>query len=338
MGNISCILHCNDVFNADSARDDIIMNLDKNKSKDNPILLRMIASYLASLAEPISEYLEQIKDPTGIFSQLPIPDPDDWLEMYRRPSRLKRMTRSILVNFDKAEKWSKSFYSEIEKGMDELKLTDSQIEEFKKGINNAGLDVLSNMGDVDREKFKCSPEKLYAELDHTKKGYTFNLGGIVTEQLFFIKVFMPCYFMYNTYPIQLLRKARLGDIDALEKLIRLDSSIILDKRIAKIYHSSKTKKIINDRLNNSFGSNPNVKIDRKKIKMSLAGLISFYSDKIGQRLNESEIRKYFDEVAKSKGKGYIDVDIPDSPESFAKAIQRERRNWENALNNSRSFT
>jgi hypothetical protein len=30
--------------------------------------------------------------------------------------------------------------------------------------------------------------------------------------------------------------------------------------------------------------------------------------------------------------------IPDSPESFAKAIQRERRNWGDALNNSRSFT
>jgi hypothetical protein len=28
---------------------------------------------------------------------------------------------------------------------------------------------------------------------------------------------------------------------------------------------------------------------------------------------------------------------PDSPESFAKAIQRERRNWENAFNNVRSF-
>jgi len=33
----------------------------------------------------------------------------------------------------------------------------------------------------------------------------------------------------------------------------------------------------------------------------------------------------------------IDEDIPDSPESFAKAIQRERRNWENAFNNARNF-
>jgi hypothetical protein len=77
----------------------------------------MIASYLASLAEPISEYLEQIKDPTGIFTQLPIPDPEDCLEMYRRPSRLKNMVRAILVNFGQAEKWTRSFYNEIEKGM-----------------------------------------------------------------------------------------------------------------------------------------------------------------------------------------------------------------------------
>jgi hypothetical protein len=222
--------------------------------------------------------------------------------------------------------------------MNEINLGDSKINEFKKSINDAGLDVLSNEENIDREKFKCSPQKLYAELDHTKREYTFNLGGIVTEQLFFIKVFMPCYYMYKSYPIKLFRKARHGDIDALEKLFRLDSSVILDKRIEKIYHNSKTKRIINERLNNSLGSNPKVKIDRKKIKMSMAGLISFYSEKIGQRLNEREIRKYFDEVVKSKGNGDIDTDIPESPEAFAKAIQREKRNWENSLNNSRGFS
>jgi hypothetical protein len=198
-------------------------------------------------------------------------------------------------------------------------------------MNNAGFDVLSDIGDVDREKFKCSPEKLHAALDHSKREYIFSLGGVVTEQLFFIKVFMPCYYMYNTYPIKLFRKARVGDIDALEKLFRLDSSVILDKRIAKIYHNSKTKRIIHERLNNSLASNPKVKIDKKKIKMSLAGLISFYSEKMGQRLNESEIRKYFDEVAKSKGMPdvNVDVDIPDGQQSFAKEIQREKFNWEN---------
>ena len=103
----------------------------------------------------------------------------------------------------------------------------------------------------------------------------------------------------------------------------------LSEPIGKIYHNTKTKRIIHERLNNSLGGNPKVKIDKKKIKMSLAGLISFYSEKIGQRLNEREIREYFDQIAKLKGNGDIDTDIPESSDAFAKAIQRERRNWEN---------
>jgi hypothetical protein len=40
---------------------------------------------------------------------------------------------------------------------------------------------------------------------------------------------------------------------------------------------------------------------------------------------------HIDDWSKDKGEGDIDTDIPESPEVFAKAIQRERRNWENAF-------
>jgi hypothetical protein len=89
----------------------------ENQPKTHPRVISMLAMSIAALSEPISEYLGQIKDPRGIFTQLPMPDPEDWLEMYRRPSRLKNMVRAILVNFGQAEKWTRSFYNEMEKGM-----------------------------------------------------------------------------------------------------------------------------------------------------------------------------------------------------------------------------
>lgn len=302
-----------------------------NKSNSNPKIIHMLAMTLAALAEPISDYLQHIKDPSGIFNQLPVPDLKVWLEMYRKPSRLKKMNRAMIVNLQEAEKMAKEFQNNILAGVKELNITDEQMNEIKEGLDKIGFDVLSNMDEVNKKKYKSLPKKLHAELDRTKKEYMFSLGDVTTEQIFFIKVFMPCFLMYKTYPIKLFRKARLGDIDALEKLVRLDDSIILDKRISKIYHSSSTKRSVKERLNNSLASGPKEKVDRKKVKMSLGGLISFYSEKLGKRINEREIRHCFDEIAKQKGNGDIDVDIPESPEAFAKAIQRERKELEDLL-------
>ena len=50
-----------------------------------------------------------------------------------------------------------------------------------------------------------------------------------------------------------------------------------------------------------------------------------------QRLNEIEIRECLDQVAKLKGNVEIDTDIPDQPEAFAQAIQRERKNWSDIM-------
>ena len=119
----------------------------------------------------------------------------------------------------------------------------------------------------------------------------------------------------------------------IEKLLRLDSSIIHDKKIAELLHKKSNNKVINDQITSAISNGINEKVTRKKIKMNSAGLISFISMKCGNKLKESEIRNLFDAIVKDKNKGDIDTDIPESPESFAKAIQRERRMWENAFNN-----
>ena len=49
------------------------------------------------------------------------------------------------------------------------------------------------------------------------------------------------------------------------------------------------------------------------------------------KLKESEIRKLFDAIAKEKGEGDVDTDIPGSRKAFANAIQRKRPNWGNVL-------
>jgi len=147
--------------------------------------------------------------------------------------------------------------------------------------------------------------------------------------LFFIRVWIPCWLLYGNFPPNILRSARLGNIDALEKLIRLDGSIIHDPKIAEFLNreASKKNKSTYNFLIRSIGKKPKGKVTLQKLKMNFAGLISSISSAIRHRLTEREIRDLFDAISKDTGKGDIDLDIPDSPETFAKAIQRERQFW-----------
>jgi hypothetical protein len=158
------------------------------------------------------------------------------------------------------------------------------------------------------------------------------------EMRFLFQVFLPCFLLYKHYPVIMLREARKGNIEYIEKLIRLDDSIIHDKKISEYLHNKKDNKKIKERIASALSTGINEKVTRKKLKMNLAGLISFFTTLIGRQLNESDIRDLFDAIAKdNRGEYEIDTDLPPSPEAFYKAIQRERQIWVNVFNNN-SFT
>ena len=92
------------------------------------------------------------------------------------------MNRAVLANFEHTQKMGESFYKDMLKGMEEINLTDSQINEFKKEFSKPGLELISNKDDIDIEKLKCTPQTLYVDLDNTKKEFTFSLGGLVISK------------------------------------------------------------------------------------------------------------------------------------------------------------
>jgi hypothetical protein len=55
-------------------------------------------------------------------------------------------------------------------------------------------------------------------------------------------VLVPCFSLYGIYPVDLLRQAQDGDDDALEKIIRLDISIIFEPKISAIIHKARAMK------------------------------------------------------------------------------------------------
>lgn len=147
------------------------------------------------------------------------------------------------------------------------------------------------------------------------------------ETLFFFKVWAPCLIHYKTTSTQLFRDARLGKISAFEKLLRLDNSVVFDKRLAEIFHKHKgqTNKQNYRKLLQAFSKPVTKKTDPKHVKSIAAGLISFMTEAMGNRLTEPQIRELFDAIAKDNAQGLQDEDLPSSSDTFAQAIRRESK-------------
>ncbi len=149
------------------------------------------------------------------------------------------------------------------------------------------------------------------------------------EIMFAMVVSAPCWIMYREYPATLLRKARQGSEEHLEKLLRLDPSVLADSKVFAHFQAARLKfnpSVFNQMLQN-IEKPPRLNISLKKIKMTIAGLISIQTEKLGYRLERPEICSLFDAVSQVQENRDIDTDMPDSPESFKKALQRERAYW-----------
>jgi hypothetical protein len=146
---------------------------------------------------------------------------------------------------------------------------------------------------------------------------------------FYLRVWVPCWFLYKDFPTRMLRRARLGDISAMEKLLRLDTRVLDDRKIREYFHQAKEKgkRWTVGRLTDALRKGPKGTITVKRVKYSIAGAISSISILLGHKLTEPEIRKLFHAVAHDMRKGNIDTDLPRSSEAFAKAIQREHGFW-----------
>lgn len=149
------------------------------------------------------------------------------------------------------------------------------------------------------------------------------------EVLFFLKVWAPCILHYKTSPTMLIRKARLGKVSAFEKLLRIDNSVLFDRKLSELFHQYKGKrnKQVYQKLLLAFRSPIPAKTSPKYVKVFASGIISRFSVAMGERLTEPEIRELFDAIAQDKGHGLQDEDLPLSPDSFAQAIRRESKKF-----------
>jgi hypothetical protein len=303
--------------------------------KGKPLGLVIVAEQLAISAEPCFQFLKLIKSGDRIEAFSSLPKAKEWVRLYRNH---RQMQKSLIEGLRRFGKNGKFFAELADAILLKRKTMRKVLESMKKRF--------VKMRPHEQRRFISEAQKevnrLYslhlADIESDIKGKVdeeFNRK--VKEALnepeinFYLRVWIPCWFLYRDYPPRLLRRARLGDVKTMDKILRLDASVLNDSRIGENLHQArgKGKSATFERWIEATLRRPKAKITIKKVKYTIAGLISAISEVMGERLSEGKISALFHAVAGDLGREDGDPDIPDRDHSYAfgKAIQRERAFW-----------
>jgi hypothetical protein len=268
------------------------------------------------------EISESVQTGKRIEGYIPLPSLKTWLKLYHSPKRIGKTLLNATghINADKAK----------------------EVELFKLFIEEAGQ--IQKNG----KKYKTKLEKIppdekqkifeeYLELvindfvsEPTKKeGIEFRNNMPTPELIFFSRVLVPCFSLYGMYPVDLLRQAQSGDDDAIEKIIRLDKSIIFDPKISEIIHQAQALKAQArmTMIKKAFIKTPKVTKKMRAIKFYFGGLISSLYRAIKLRITAADIWRLYDAVS-SDMSGDIDQDFANmTPETFSTEIRNARKRW-----------
>jgi hypothetical protein len=302
-----------------------------------PVLVAQIAQSLALKSEAYSDLLESfsyLADRTYFneFTNL-----SGWLTLYKNN---KHLFRELILVFRSFGGFSKELADIYDFFMTSLK--------NKKSTNQIGniseeSNIISDVFTQVSSDIELNPQ-VKEELERIKKIHEEDLkndllGILLDEQLenvgkalqkpeflFLLKVLGPCISLYMDHPTRLYRKARLGDIDSWDKLIRIDKFLLCDPRISwhlvKAYEKNDFANL--NRMVKAIEGGPPKK-DFQYSKLFTAGLISIMSELLGYRLSSSKIRELFNAVAVDSGTyNQTDEDLPASHEAFTKGIEQVR--------------
>ena len=305
----------------------------------NPIMVELIPMLIRCM-DTYLESVEGIKKQERVEGYVPLPPINQWLGFYRKHHKIyQSIIEAVAAVSPEIGKKVKDFYvmsknlklaASNSKPKEALKVFNKlPLEEQKKILDTAKKDeTYSAMGNM----ITIANENEDVHLAHIDEKNKKRLMEIFTqpEVLFFMNVWAPCLMIYGEFPTTLLFRARHGDIDAIEKLVRLDKSIIHDPRMMNIHHQaskSKNKETFN-RITKALGSRPQAKTKRRQVKYYFGGLLSNFSVALGQKMPASDIEDLFDALARDKGIDNIDPDFIDiNAETFEKGIQRARKMW-----------
>jgi hypothetical protein len=319
---------------------------------NKPPFLAMIGQYIAVSADLCFEICRRARCQDDYGGRLRRLSRQDWSDLLRRRRGLMASLEALY-----AEEGDAGF------GIAELYGCRSEAAQMleKRGTlyeNLRGLSALEFVEDINEgcRLMRAAYEEHLVDLKAMVSGGIPELSKVAglldnREVLFFVKVVFPCWLEYGMPFLRLVRKARQGDLDALEKLLRLDEMALEDGRVRGHYYEAvgAGNTALAKRFHRALQGEPCRRFSKQKLKVSLAVLVykafrEAYSKshsvregfkKAGIRFKEkpykitlTEVRHLFDAAAQDLRGELRDLDLPEDDHALRMAVKRESSFWQ----------
>ncbi len=309
-------------------------------AKDKPPLLASVAVQLVSFSDFLYDVLPQAKERCLFSHQFPLPEFSSWYRLYRTPLKPLIAFANMITEFHESGAILISLFFAYRKVQKLLKNNPNYYKENPPSPEELqqGISIFKDLCALPFELIKddLDPQPVdpveQARLSEYLTNHEQELG-------FFFFLFVPSLFIYQTSPHILYREAVTGDIDSIEKLLKLDPLMlhepIIGQQIQILRFSNKIneyERITSAAHKLAVTNYSDIEHARKRSKVVLASIISVFSQLVGHPLNSSQIAHLFDCYSKDKEEGDADSDIPGG-ESFNKAIKRHSLPWHNLFQN-----
>ena len=246
-----------------------------------PFLFVVIAVQIAGGIDDIAELMRILVGRKKSPRRSPEPPPlDHWLKLYKKHRRLGDANFAVATGADdvKGSEAADVFRSMQGAPRDDVREAMQAIAEEDPNVLKQFLQMVTGVPfPPDIDTLRGMLEGMEAQADEGQdQGEPFDLFMHSLEGQFCFRVWLPCWILYKTYPCLLLRQAREGDDDALDKLLRLDKSVVADPVISKRWHAimhggahSRRERFIK-----AMGGKVKGRIEKKSLRLAVSGLIS----------------------------------------------------------------
>jgi hypothetical protein len=288
-------------------------------------LFAYAACLIAYSAKPVAALLSEVQSDASLRSGIRI-SPELWPLLYRRHRKLRTVLTQTLCTY--AVNRGKFTFAEkliFRYAMEEMLK--------ERPASRGGSPEL--LGRVFREIVRSGRGLLFHHFVHVVEAQedglarTDSADAIETEEIaFFVTVLLPCWFEYEESLLPLFRRARKGDIAAIEKILWLDKNAINDPRIAlhlreASAHPEGTRYI---RMLGALEKSPEVRLSAARVKTWTAGLIALIADLAEYSLPRPALRELYDALAHDLQGTDTDAELPND-DAFWVAVNREKDFW-----------
>ncbi|MBN2129813.1 MAG: hypothetical protein JW741_09965 [Sedimentisphaerales bacterium] len=303
--------------------------------KGKPPELAFISVVLAMSPDLIYGGFGEIYSGAHDHPELRVPDIDQWAQLYHSPKRILKGCWTHM-GFGPPEDFEyKDVVAPFLAALEAL-LVSNDREAAKQ------LDV----PDVPPEVFKPAfYDYLFAKLeDHASQRVRNRTADrsaegedsldVPIECIFFFRVWVACWLVQKEPFWPLYKRARHGDIEAIEKLVLVDRNVLCERRIAKLWAeiSEDNESEEFERIHRTLAKRPHlVRYEMREAKLDVAGLIARMSEAKGHSLNPSQIGELFNALARDLAPEdqhvHKDPDIHRKSDQWRKAVNRRKSEW-----------